>query len=147
MLAKPHDPRNPTVVDVAVGRNVRVWRMARGLSQTELANRVGVTFQQVQKYEAGANRISMGRLKRIARVLGVHLTTLFQDSYEAEKNPALLDASALIHNKVAFRLARSFAMIPESEGRLRLSLVRMVEHIAATQTKSRRTKRRRAAPG
>jgi transcriptional regulator with XRE-family HTH domain len=133
MPDKLQNPRNPTLVDIAVGRNVRVWRMARGLSQTDLANRVGVTFQQVQKYEAGANRISMGRLKKIAKVLGVHLTTLFQGSYEAEKNPALLDSTALIHNKTAFRLARAFAMIPESERKLRSSLVVMVEHIAAAQ--------------
>ncbi|HWX35570.1 MAG TPA: helix-turn-helix transcriptional regulator [Steroidobacteraceae bacterium] len=147
MPDKLQDPRNPTLVDVAVGRNVRVRRMARGLSQTDLANRVGVTFQQVQKYEAGSNRISMGRLKKIAKVLRVHVTTLFEGSDEAEKNPALLDASALIHNKVAFRLAQSFAMIPESERKLRSSLVVMVEHIAAAQRIGRPAKRKKSSPG
>jgi transcriptional regulator with XRE-family HTH domain len=144
MPANRQDPRNPTPVDVAVGRNVRVWRMARGLSQTELANSVGVTFQQVQKYESGGNRISMGRLKKIAKVLGIRLTTLFEGSDGAEKNPGLLHASALIHNKVAFRLARCFAMIPQSERKLRLSLVVMVEQIAAAQDEGKPAKRKKS---
>jgi transcriptional regulator with XRE-family HTH domain len=143
MPVKRQDPRNPTPVDVTVGRNVRIWRMARGLSQTEVASRIGVTFQQVQKYESGGNRISMGRLKKIAGVLGVRLTTLFEGSDEAEENPALLHWRALIHNKVAFRLARCFAMIPQSERKLRLSLVVMVEQIAVAQHKGRPAKRKK----
>src|SRR5215470_2026488 len=53
-MAQARDPRQPDDVDVEVGRRVRVERIARGLTQTELANRIGVTFQQVQKYEIGA---------------------------------------------------------------------------------------------
>jgi transcriptional regulator with XRE-family HTH domain len=70
------DPRRADSTDVEVGRLVRALRMARGLSQTELGNQIGVTFQQVQKYESGANRISIGRLTRIARLLGVSVTYL-----------------------------------------------------------------------
>ena len=55
----------PSSIDVAVGRNVRIWRMARGLSQAQLASRMGVTFQQLQKYEVGANRIGTGRLVKL----------------------------------------------------------------------------------
>src|SRR5262249_24930556 len=65
MAAEARYPRRPDNIDVEVGRLVRVQRIARGLSQTELGNQIGVTFQQVQKYESGANRISMGRLTRI----------------------------------------------------------------------------------
>jgi transcriptional regulator with XRE-family HTH domain len=46
--------KRPSSIDVAVGRNVRIWRMARGLSQAQLGRRLGVTFQQVQKYETGS---------------------------------------------------------------------------------------------
>jgi transcriptional regulator with XRE-family HTH domain len=63
------DPRQPDSTDVEVGRLVRALRMSRGLSQTELANRIGVTFQQVQKYESGANRISI--LRQQERVAGL----------------------------------------------------------------------------
>src|SRR5262249_45266359 len=76
MAAEARDPRRPDNIDVEVGRLVRVQRIAKGLSQTELGNQIGVTFQQVQKYESGANRISMGRLTRIGKVLGVDVTYL-----------------------------------------------------------------------
>src|SRR5437016_3715043 len=71
MAVGARNPRQPDDVDVEVGRRVRVERIARGLSQTELANKIGVTFQQLQKYESGGNRISMGRLIRIGRAFGV----------------------------------------------------------------------------
>ena len=62
--------KSPDPVDVEVGRRIRVQRMARGMSQTELGKRIGVTFQQVQKYEKGANRVGAGRLTRIATLTG-----------------------------------------------------------------------------
>src|SRR5215831_9470217 len=77
MPAKKSSKR-PSPVDVTVGRNVRVWRMANGLSQAALASRIGVTFQQLQKYEVGANRIGTGRLVKVAAVLGVPIHTLFE---------------------------------------------------------------------
>jgi len=70
-------PKTPDEIDVLVGRNIRIHRMAKCLSQKELAERIGVTFQQVQKYEKGVNRIGSGRLIRIAGVLGVTVMTLF----------------------------------------------------------------------
>jgi transcriptional regulator with XRE-family HTH domain len=74
--------KSPNFIDVAVGRNVRVWRMAKGLSQTQLASRLGVTFQQIQKYEVGADRIGTGRLVRVAAILGIPIAALF-DGTEA----------------------------------------------------------------
>ena len=76
MVSDTIDPRQPDSTDVGLGRLVRVHRMSRGMSQTELGGHIGVTFQQVQKYESGSNRISMGRLARIARVLGVSVPYL-----------------------------------------------------------------------
>src|SRR5215475_9942389 len=61
MATQKIDPRKADSTDVEVGRLVRALRMSRGLTQTDLANRIGVTFQQVQKYEVGTNRISIGR--------------------------------------------------------------------------------------
>ena len=65
-------------IDRLVGRNMRIQRLAKGLSQTDLAAQLGVSFQQVQKYERGANRIGAGRLVRIAGTLDVSLLTLFE---------------------------------------------------------------------
>jgi transcriptional regulator with XRE-family HTH domain len=139
MPAKP-DPRRATPVDVTVGRNVRIWRMARGLSQTQLGDRIGVTFQQVQKYESGGNRISTGRLTKIARVLGVGVMTLLDGADQAEA-PAEVHSRVLIQNSRALRLAQAFAAIPQSERKLRASLVVFVEQVAAAT--ARKTPRRR----
>ena len=67
----------PTQTDVLGGSRVRVRRLELGLSQTALANELGVTFQQVQKYEKGTNRIGASRLHAMARVLGVPVTYFF----------------------------------------------------------------------
>jgi len=53
--------RGPQSLDKVVGRNVRVHRLAKGMSQTDLANELGITFQQIQKYEKGTNRVGSGR--------------------------------------------------------------------------------------
>ena len=69
--------KRPDPVDVEVGHRIRIERLSRGLSQTALANQLGVTFQQVQKYEKGVNRVGAGRLTKIAEVLGVPVSTFF----------------------------------------------------------------------
>jgi transcriptional regulator with XRE-family HTH domain len=71
-------PRTPTNVDALLGRHIRALRIARGLSQTELGQRIGVSFQQVQKYERGANRVSASTLMLIASALGVPAAELLQ---------------------------------------------------------------------
>jgi transcriptional regulator with XRE-family HTH domain len=59
----------PDAVDKLVGRNIRVLRLAKELSQTELADGLGIAFQQVQKYEKGTNRVGSGRLLKISAIL------------------------------------------------------------------------------
>jgi transcriptional regulator with XRE-family HTH domain len=132
-MAQKPPPKRPSVVDVAVGGNVRIWRMAKGLSQAQLANRLGVTFQQVQKYEVGANRIGTGRLVKIAAILGVPISALFQGTDGAEPSRSLL---ALVSDRRSFRLARAFGAITHSA--FRLSLVELVEKIAAAEAAKRR---------
>ena len=63
--------RTATEVDVFVGAQLKVLRKSTGLSQTELANQVGVTFQQIQKYERGTNRIGASRLWSLCQVFNV----------------------------------------------------------------------------
>jgi transcriptional regulator with XRE-family HTH domain len=131
MAKRPAKRLSP--IDVTVGRNVRIWRMARGLSQIQLANRLGVAFQQVQKYEIGVNRIGTGRLVKIAAILDVPISTLFDGANDAEPSRSLL---ALVSDSRSFRLAHAFAAIKHN--RLRLSLVKLVEKIAASQAPKRR---------
>jgi transcriptional regulator with XRE-family HTH domain len=109
--------------------------MAKGLSQQQLANRIGVTFQQVQKYEIGANRIGTGRLVRIAAILGVPISALFLGTDGAEPSRSLF---ALVSDKRSFRLAHAFAAIKHD--RFRVALVEMVEKLAAAAAQKRRAK-------
>lgn len=65
-------------VDIEVGQRIRALRSSQGLTQTELAQLIGVTFQQIQKYESGANRVSASRLLDIARALKVSAGHFFE---------------------------------------------------------------------
>lgn len=71
--------RGPNSVDVNVGARVRNRRLAIGLTQDKLAKAVGITFQQIQKYEKGVNRIGAGRLQDISRVLGAPVAYFYSD--------------------------------------------------------------------
>lgn len=118
--------KKPSSLDIIVGRNVRIWRMAKGLSQSQLASRLGVTFQQIQKYEVGSNRIGTGRLVKIAGTLGVPISMLFEGADGGGETSALL---SLVADSRSFRLAHAFAAIDNPS--LRLSLVNLVERVAA----------------
>jgi transcriptional regulator with XRE-family HTH domain len=125
--------KSPSPIDLTVGRNVRVWRMAKGLSQAQLANRLGVTFQQVQKYETGGNRIPTGRLVKLAAILGVPIAALFEGTSAADPSRSLL---ALVSDRRSFRLAHAFAAVKDNT--CRVSLVNLVEKIAASVPQSKR---------
>jgi transcriptional regulator with XRE-family HTH domain len=129
-------PRSATAIDAAVGGNLRIWRMAKGMSQVQLANRLGVTFQQVQKYEIGSNRIGTGRLVKAAGILGVPIAALFAGTDGREPSRSLL---ALVSDRRSFRLAHAFRAIKDSA--FRLALVNLVEEIAGAvpQPKPRRS--------
>ena len=72
------DPKSATVVDRVIGERLRAERQRKGLSQSQLAKGVAITFQQIQKYEKGLNRISASRLLEIARFLGVPISVFFK---------------------------------------------------------------------
>lgn len=72
------ETRDPTDIDRIVSERIYARRMELEMSQPELADRVGVTFQQVQKYENGKNRVSAGRLYEIARALGVTIQYFYE---------------------------------------------------------------------
>jgi transcriptional regulator with XRE-family HTH domain len=70
-------PRNPTIVDQHVGARMRAARLEAGKSQTEVAESLGLTFQQVQKYEKGTNRISAGKLHELSRLFDTPVQFFF----------------------------------------------------------------------
>jgi len=80
----------PDPIDIHVGKLIRARRRAIGVSQHDLAPLIGVTFQQVQKYEIGSNRVSASKLFAIAQALGVPVATFFADLEEAGADPSVL---------------------------------------------------------
>ena len=72
--------KQPNPIDIHVGSRVRLRRMMLGMSQEKLGEHLGITFQQIQKYETGTNRIGASRLQHIARVLGVPVSFFFEDA-------------------------------------------------------------------
>jgi transcriptional regulator with XRE-family HTH domain len=129
-------PKRPSSIDIVVGSNIRIWRMARGLSQAQLAHRLGITFQQVQKYEVGANRVGTGRLVKIAAILGVPVAALLQGANGSDPTRSLL---SLVADRRSFRLADAFAAITDRAARL--SIVNLVEKIAAAVAQRQRRRR------
>ncbi len=123
--------RSPDTIDIEVGRRIRLQRIARGISQTELGKELGVTFQQVQKYEKGINRVGAGRLSRIAETLGVSVHSLLGGTASEEREPkgnGRLELEYLIVPG-ALRLVQSYSEISEPE--LRRAVVELVDRIAA----------------
>ncbi len=126
--------KRPDPVDVEVGHRIRIERLSRGLSQTALANQLGVTFQQVQKYEKGVNRVGAGRLTKIAEVLGVSVSTFFSgkevlQGEQAREGGDDTSPLKLLTVSGAFRLLRAYADI--EDGNLRRSIVDLVEQISS----------------
>ena len=130
--------KRPDPGDIEVGHRIRIERLARGLSQTALANQLGVTFQQVQKYEKGVNRVGAGRLTKIAEVLGIEVGTFFsgKDILDAEEKKVSGEASPLKLLTVsgAFRLLRAYGDIEDSS--LRRAIVDLVEQISGQRRSS-----------
>src|SRR3977135_27558 len=109
-------PRNatsagPHPIDIMVGKRVRLRRLQLSMSQTELAVKVGVTFQQVQKYEKGTNRISCSRLSEMAEALDVPITSFFSDENEPLTEMTVTENLDPGHMKDGLRLITAFGQI------------------------------------
>lgn len=130
--------RSITPADNLVGQKVRIFRIAHGLTQAELAQAIGVTFQQVQKYENGANRIGSARLARIADTLGVPVARFFEDSETlAAADVAGPVGTDLLAGLYAVPMLQAFSKIPSAD--MRYALVKLTEQVVE--------KRKRRLPG
>jgi transcriptional regulator with XRE-family HTH domain len=94
---------------------VRAFRLERNLSQTAFANQLGLSFQQVQKYEKGTNRIGAGRLQTIAEIFKIPISELFSTSPSTPQRQESL--YELIDSAAALRLLRAYARISNSKAK------------------------------
>jgi transcriptional regulator with XRE-family HTH domain len=130
--------KEPRAVDKYVGSRIKMRRLILGISQDDLARKVGVTFQQVQKYEKGINRISSGRLQEIAGALKVPIWFFFENAPESgsgrtsKEEQAIVQLSEFMASKEGVALNSAFPKIKSSK--LRLSIVRLIEEIVANRT-------------
>jgi transcriptional regulator with XRE-family HTH domain len=120
-------PKGIDAADRHVGQRVRAYRLSRGMSQSALGEKIGVTFQQIQKYENGVNRIGSGRLQKIAAILGVPIAALFNEDAKASAAGADRVLTEILSKPDAMRLLWAFAAIKDSKQRL--ALVNLVEYM------------------
>src|SRR5271163_457324 len=131
--------RVPNPIDKHVGSRVRMRRLMLDMSQTDVADALGLTFQQVQKYEKGSNRIGASRLQHISQILQVPVPFFFEGAptasgvRQAAKGTADAPSPAYVTDFLAtsdgLSLVKAFMCIEDPK--LRRSIVRLVEEIAA----------------
>ncbi len=134
---KSTSPKAPNPTDKHVGMRIRMRRMMLGMSQTNLADAVGLTFQQIQKYEKGTNRVGASRLQQFAKILSVPISFFFEGAPTAQLTgikttkgdngvtPAYI--SNFLASRDGQRLVKAFSQI--SDRALRLNLVDLAEEI------------------
>ena len=136
--AEEKGSRRPNPIDVHVGSRVRLQRMLRGISQEKLGEKLGLTFQQIQKYEKGVNRIGASRLFDLANVLGVPVQFFYDEAPLAEtrvqpqpgfaEKPSDAYIFEFLNTREGLELNRAFAKI--GDARTRRAIVEMVRAVA-----------------
>jgi transcriptional regulator with XRE-family HTH domain len=107
-------------IDNEIGQRIRTFRTMKGISQTKLAEAAGVTFQQIQKYEAGVNRVAPGRLQKISDRLGVAIGRFYPSMDRRKDEDDDGDLHAAIGSFRTAGMARAFAMLrPACQSALR----------------------------
>jgi len=131
----------PHLVDHHVGSRVRLRRMLLGMSQERLGESIGITFQQVQKYEKGVNRIGASRLLQISEILDVPVEFFFEEAphIDGRREPGMAEADSetfileFLNSREGLELNRAFAKIADPKVRKRV--VNLVRSLSATSDK------------
>jgi transcriptional regulator with XRE-family HTH domain len=116
-------------VDVHVGKRIRHRRWMVGMTQQQLADSVGIKFQQIQKYETGMNRVSASRLWDIAHTLNVPISFFFE-GIGGDEGSAASGQEDILSNKEAMELVRAYYSIPEEQRRRLFDLARVLSDAA-----------------
>jgi transcriptional regulator with XRE-family HTH domain len=124
--------RHPDAYDREVGLRVRTLRISRRMSQNDLGQSLGITFQQIQKYETGANRIGAGRLQHIAEIFEVPVEALFG----RREGRAGVDPFEGLRTPGAVQLLEAYGRIGDRV--IRRAFLRFAEQVAVTSQRSSR---------
>jgi transcriptional regulator with XRE-family HTH domain len=131
--------RRPNSADIRVGESIRAHRLIVGMSQSDLARRLGVSFQQVQKYEKGMNRVGAGLLPQIAETFEIPIGALFDANAETSPRKGAATGSVpakLIPDRNTLELLNAFGGI--AHRKVRYSLVNLIGAIAKATSKPAR---------
>lgn len=122
-----HKPRSPTLVDVEIGSRVKLARKISGLSQQQLGDVAGITFQQIQKYERGQNRISASRLVEIAKALNKPVAYFYGD----DNSVVDMDAKLLgpLKNLSPNDAAKLLTKLDNADTKQRRSLLQLIKYL------------------
>ena len=117
--------KRPNPTDIYVGSRVRMRRKMLGLSQEKLGEKLGITFQQIQKYEKGTNRVGASRLQAMAGALEVPVSYFFPDATASAENPGMQEEGAgfmmdLMSTSEGLELSRAFVRIGNAKVRRKL---------------------------
>lgn len=124
-------PKRVTQQDRTVGRRIQVLRKSKGLTQTALGRAIGVTFQQIQKYENGMNRIGASRLSDIARVLEVSVSSFYDGDEGGGEDRA--EVFRFLRTHGAIDLLQAFSVIEDEQ--LRRAVLEVVRSAARIEQK------------
>lgn len=126
--------REPNEADKFVGERIRLYRSMVGMSQQKLAERLSITFQQLQKYERGENRIGAGRLLLVATTLGIPITFLLdhQAFLRQQAGDSLSELEIPVAAREAYHVGRAFSQIADPE--IRRSISTLVRSLARDES-------------
>ena len=135
--------KQSSAIDVLVAERIRAHRKMRGLSQADLAKKLGVSFQQVQKYENGVNRIGAGRLFELAELFDVPIQALYPESAESvERSRYQTDEARKISEFLVsadgWRLCHTFLKIKDAK--LRKTIIALVQEMANSKDRDQSNK-------
>ncbi|MGY4229817.1 transcriptional regulator with XRE-family HTH domain [Bradyrhizobium sp. USDA 4503] len=125
--AKKIKPRSTGKPDIELGKRIRLRRVEQKISQSDLGDKLGVSFQQVQKYEKGVNRVGAARLQQIATALDVPVTFFYDGDNKAREVDSLL----FLDSAFSLRLLRAYSKIRDQT--VQRQLVALMESIAANE--------------
>ncbi|AHF85168.1 helix-turn-helix domain-containing protein [Rhizobium leguminosarum bv. viciae] len=120
--------KSPNSIDVYVGNRVRVRRKTLGMTQNGLAELLGITFQQIQKYEKGTNRIGASRLQRISEILRVPVGFFFENGGSGPVDGATNELNTFLSSKEGLALNKAFIAIEDPN--IRQKLVALAKSLA-----------------